>query len=70
MPPEPLVLARVRVENDDTTIRVAVADINLVGLGVDKNVGRLAEELGAAAALCSPPEVTDLQKEFAGGREL
>ena len=64
------VLAGVRVEDDHPPVGVAVADVDLVGRGVDEDAGRLAEEAGAAAARGAAAELADLQQEVAFRGEL
>ena len=64
-----LVLAGVGVEDRHPAVAVAVGDVHLVGLGVDVDLGRLAEvgEVVAAFPLAVP---ADLQQELAVASEL
>ena len=64
-----LYLPRLRVEYDDAVIAVAVGDVQLIGLGVDKHFGRSLEvfDIVAAFALAG---VADLHQELPALREL
>ena len=67
--PVALVLAGVGVEHRDPAVAVAVGDVHLVGLGVDVDLGRLAEVREVVAALALPVPA-DLQQELAVAGEL
>ena len=64
-----LVGAAVGVEHDHAMIEVSVGDVDLVGLGVDFGVGRLAQA-GHVIAVGLIALLADLQHEFAVAREL
>jgi hypothetical protein len=64
-----LVRAGIRVEHDDTMVDVPVGDKDFVRLGIHGHVAWIAEECGVLAAT-GPPELTDLQEELPGAREL
>ena len=67
--PVPLVLAGVGVEDDDAAVAVAVGHVDLVGLGVDADVGRAAQARGVVAA-AQRAGAPDLQQERPVAREL
>ena len=67
--PVALVLAGVRVEDDDALVAVAVGDEHLVGRLVEVDARRPAEQRRIAAAV-GPRHVADLQQELPVGREL
>ena len=62
--PVPLVGAGGGVEHDDAVVAVAVGDVDLVGLLVDRGFGGLAELRGVVAALARR-DLADLHHEFA-----
>src|SRR3954454_6175690 len=67
--PMPLVSAGGGVEHDDAVIAVAVGDIDLVGILVDRGFGRLAELRGVVAAPARR-DLADLHHELAVEREF
>ena len=67
--PMPLVLAGVGVEDDDAVVAVAVGDVELIGLGIDKHLGGQPEVLGVVAAFALAG-LADLHQELAVLGEL
>src|SRR5437764_14897380 len=68
-PPVPLVLAGVRVEDDDAPVAVSVADVDLIGGDVFPDLCRLPEVLDVVAAVVDAV-LADLEQKLAGGVEL
>src|SRR5262249_44873547 len=68
-PPVALVGAAVGVEHDHAMIEISVGDVDLVGLGIDLGVGRLAQA-SEVVAVGLVALLADLQHEFALAREL
>src|SRR5216683_7660889 len=67
--PHAFVRTSVRIEHDDAFVAVAVGDENLIGLGIDENVGRLPKA-GCIRVALLLRGMTDLHYEFAVFREL
>ena len=67
--PVPLVLAGIGIEHDDAAVAVAVGHVDLVGLGVDADVGRTPQPRRVVAA-AERAGAADLQQERAVAREL
>jgi hypothetical protein len=60
--PMSLVRTRIRVEDDHTAIVVAVGDIDLVGVRIDRQIGRVAEQ-SPVVAPSALPQLADLREE-------
>jgi hypothetical protein len=60
----PLVHARIRVEDDDSSVSVPIRNEHFIGRRVDRHVRGLAE-IRRVIASGSTPATSDLQEEFA-----